>query len=104
MTGGLLLVTACLGITMSAAPWLLVAPPYVYEDGAVRLDDDAPLPLWQRLGEFDDGAACREYRDAAVRKAADDEQWAFWSKTRCVCGPSRAARCGPDLDDDTSTP
>jgi len=104
MTGTLLLVTGCLGVSMSAAPWLLVAPPYVYEDGAVRLDDDAALPLWQQLGEFDDGATCREHRATAVRQAAGDEEWAFWSKSRCVCGPSNTADCDPDPGDDTNTP
>ena len=100
----MLLVTGCAMAPVSDAPWLLVAPPYVDEDGAVRLDDDAPLPAWQLVAEFDDGAACRDYRETAVRNAADDEQWAYWSKTRCVCGPSHAARCGPDLDDDTNAP
>jgi len=100
-------VTACLTPPLTDAPWLLVAPPEVYEDGAVRMDDDAPLPLWRRLAEFDDAAACQVFRDAQVRNAPNDEQWALWSKSRCLCGPGDAARCGPDADDDSqpgSTP
>src|SRR5262245_47922034 len=33
----------------TASDWVLVAPPNHYRDGAIRLDDHAPLWEWRRL-------------------------------------------------------
>jgi len=74
----------CVGSRGPMPPWVLIAPPYRYEDGGVRRDDRAPLREWERLGFFDDPVACRTFRDTRVADAPGDDEWAAWSLARCV--------------------
>ena len=68
---------------VDGAPWLLIAPPYYYRDGAARMADRAPLWDWIRLGGFADAADCRDYRDDRISHASSDEEWAVFGKLRC---------------------
>jgi hypothetical protein len=65
-------------------PWVLVAPPNLYEAGGARMDERAPLWKWQRLASFDDIVECRRFRDARIADPRGDEKWATWSMSRCV--------------------
>jgi len=64
--------------------WLLIAPPDVWQDGAVRRDEHRPLWTWQRLGAFPELADCRRARDARIARAQTDDERAAFEMARCV--------------------
>jgi len=78
-------------------PWVLVAPPYREEDGALRRDDRAPLREWDRLGFFEDPVACRQFRDEKIVEPASDDEWAMWSLARCLSSDRAEGGLPPDV-------
>lgn len=92
---------ARLDATAPAAPWLLIAPPYRYRSGAVRMDERESLSEWRRLEGFTSIVDCRRFRDAAIAGAPDDDTLATLSMSRCESAERAAgARLTPDEEHD----